>query len=111
MLARIAAVAAALMLLTAVAANADRVPVHGSLRLVPIHAADPFGGPDYTFATYRTTLTLESRTIPAWCTTDLRLDGSQLGTTDPATGAFAPTTLRRPSPTAPTPAPAAAGCR
>jgi hypothetical protein len=94
MLGRIAAVVAALTLLTAAAANAAGAPIEGSLRLAPIRAADPFGGPAYTFGTYRATLTLGGRTIPIWCTENLRLDGNQLGTVDP-TGAFASTTLEQ----------------
>lgn len=93
-LARVIAVLTALTLLNAAAASADTVPVQ-DLRLAPIRAADPFGGPAHTFATYRTTLTFGGITRPLLCVKNLRIDGDQLGTTDPVTGAFAPTTLEQ----------------
>lgn len=97
-LARVIAVVTAMTLLTAAAASADGViplPIEGSVRLAPIRAADPFGGPDHTFATYRSTLTIGNRTLPVLCMKHLRIDGDQLGTIDPVTGAFVPTTLEQ----------------
>jgi hypothetical protein len=81
-------------LLAAAAASADAVPIE-DLRLAPIRAADPFGGPAHTFATFRSTLTFGDRTFPVRCIKQLRIDGDQLGTTDPVTGAFVPTTLEQ----------------
>jgi len=99
-LARVIAVVATLTLLNAATASADGdgaipVPERGSVRLAPIRAADPFGGPAHTFATYRSTLTIGNRTLAVQCMKSLRIDGQQLGTTDPATGAFVPTTLEQ----------------
>jgi len=71
------------------------LPMEGSVRLAPIRAADPFGGPAHTFATYRSTLTIGARTLAVQCIKSLRIDGHQLGTIDPATGAFVPTTLEQ----------------
>jgi len=93
-LARVIAVVAALTLLTAAAASAEAAPIE-DLRLAPIRAADPFGGPAHTFATYRTTLTYGDRTFSVLCMKHLRIDGDQLGTIDPVTGAFVPTTLEQ----------------
>ncbi|HEV7772876.1 MAG TPA: hypothetical protein VGO48_06275 [Conexibacter sp.] len=97
-LARVTAVVTAMTLLTAAAASADGViplPIEGSVRLAPIRAADPFGGPAHTFATYRSTLTIGGRTLPVQCIKSLRIDGHRLGTIDPVTGAFVPTTLKQ----------------
>jgi hypothetical protein len=63
-----------------------RGPSPGSVRLAPIRAADPFGGPAHTFATYRSTLTIGTRTLPVQCIKSLRIDGHRLGTIDPAAG-------------------------
>lgn len=82
-------------LLASAAANADDAPTQSSVRLAPLRAADPFGGPAHTFATFRTTLTIGDRTLPVRCVKNLRIDGNRLGLTDPVTGAFVPTTLEQ----------------
>lgn len=99
-LARAIAIVTAMALLNAAVASADGdgngaipVPDRGTVRLAPIRTADPFGGPDHTFATYRSTLTVGNRTFPVQCMKSLRIDGNRLGTIDPVTGAFVPTTL------------------
>jgi hypothetical protein len=97
-LARVIAVVATTTLPNAAAASGDGaipLPAKGSVRLVPLRAADPFGGPDHTFATYRSTLTIGARPLPVQCIKSLRVDGDRLGTIDPVTGAFVPTTLEQ----------------
>jgi hypothetical protein len=97
----IVAIAGALLLMVAATAGASPAPVNpgdpipGTAKLEPIRAADPFGGPDFTFATYRSTIydSFSKKTYPAWCTAGFRVLHGQLGEVDWATGAFTPTTL------------------
>ncbi len=96
----IVAIVGALLLMVAATASADTgitygKPFPGTVKLEPIRAADPFGGPDHTFATWRSTFHdgWNNKTYPSWCMAGVSVLNGKLGQVDWQTDAFTPTTL------------------